>query len=85
MVKEKLIGMMLVMTILSFPSVDGQVEDETIVMPCNDGEITIRYSPVFEIGKEWIVYLEWNNCVHSDNLSFLVAISSKVEVVVVSC
>jgi len=74
MLKEKIIGMMLVMTILSFPSVDGQVEDETIVMPCNDGEITIRYSPVFEIGKEWIVYLEWNDCVHSDNLSFLVAI-----------
>ena len=72
MLRKEIIGMMIAIAILSFPSVDGQVKDETIVMSCNDGEIMIRYSPVFEIGEEWPVYLEWNDC---DNLAFVVIMS----------
>ena len=62
MVKEKIVGMMIMM-ILFTPGVGGQEPaDENMVMSCDDNEgvISIRYNPVFEIGEEWTVYLEWN-------------------------
>lgn len=75
MLKEKIVGMVIMM-VLFIPGIEGQeLADENMVMSCDDdgGVISIRYNPVFEIGEEWPIYLEWN-C-NQDNLSFVVEIT----------
>ena len=75
MVKGKIIGIMAMIILFSLSSVEGQLPvDENVVMSCDndEGTISIQYNPVFEIGKEWPVYLEWN-C--DNDVNFVVQIT----------
>ena len=75
MVKEKIVGMVVMIILFSLMNVEGQLPvDEDVVMSCDDNEgvISIRYNPVFEIGEEWPVYLEWS-C--ENDVNFVVEIT----------
>jgi len=75
MVKEKIVVMALMIILFSLSNVEGQTPvDENVMMSCddNEGAISIRYDPVFEIGEEWTVYLEWD-C--ENDVNFIVEIT----------